>query len=278
MSSDAAADACPSCGTTLRGPYCHVCGEHRRTSDDLSLRAFAADSVREVFDADSRLWRSLRALVADPGRLTREWAAGRRRPWISPLRLFLIINIVYFLSQSITGFNTFTTPLELHLTGMPHAALARTMVRERMADTEEDYNLFRARFDAAAETHAKTLVVVLVPFFALAVALLEVRRRRPLAVHLVFALHAIAFVMLLAAVLDPVTVQLMRRLPALFGEVQVSLIYGALFAANLFLAFRGLDRSGAPAAAVRAVLGTAALVLLLSLYRLFLFFTVFYTV
>lgn len=272
------AGTCPSCGARLLGPWCHVCGEHRRAPGDLALRAFARDAIASVFDADSRLWRSLRTLVVDPGRLTLDWAAGRRRPWIAPFRLFLLINVFYFLSQSLTGFNTFTTPLEVHIGGLPHSGLARTLVRERMADTEEDYNLFRARFDAAAETQAKTLVISIVPFFAVLVALLEWRRRRPFTVHLVFALHAVAFLMLMAGLLDPVMVGIERAVPALMGEREISVLYGVLMTANLFLAFRTVGGTGLPSTAVRALLGTVALVMLLYMYRLFLFFTVFHTV
>lgn len=270
-------ESCASCGAALRGPYCHACGERRREPGDLSLRAFLADAVRAVTDADSRLWRTLRVLATDPGRLTREWTAGRRRPWITPLRLFLLVNVVYFLSQSLTGFNTFTTPLEVHLEGMPHAALARSLVRDRMADREEDYNVFRARFDAASATQAKTLVIAIVPFFALLVAALERRRNRPPAVHLVFALHAVSFLMLMAAVLDPLVRGVAWIEPAIVNEAGLAGTYGAVFGVHLFLAFRGAGPHGVPAAAARTIVGLAGMIVLLYLYRLFLFFTVFFT-
>lgn len=276
MRSDAAPIACPACTTPLHGPWCHACGQRADAAVDLSLRGFLLDAGHSLTDADSRLWRSLRALVVDPARLTRDWAAGRRRPWIPPLRLFLLINVVYFLSQSLTGFNTFTTPLEVHLTGLPHAEVARDLVRTRMADREEDYNVFRARFDDAATTQAKTLVILLVPFFALIVAALE--RRRPFAVHLVFALHAIAFLMLMAALLDPLAVALARVAPDLVGEISISVVYGTLLAVNLYLAFRHTADRARPAALLRTLLALTGLVALLYLYRLSLFFTVFYTI
>lgn len=276
MRSDAAPIACPACATPLRGPWCHACGQRADAAADLSLRGFALDAVRSVTDADSRLWRTLRTLVVDPARLTRDWAAGRRRPWIPPLRLFLLINVLYFLSQSLTGFHTFTTPLELHVTGMPHADVARDLVRARMADREEDYNVFSARFDDAAETQAKTLVIVLVPFFALLVAALE--RRRPFAVHLVFSLHTLAFFMLMAALLDPFIVSLGRRAPALASEVSISVVYGAILGSNLFVAFRRMADPSLPATLLRTLLALTGLVALLYLYRLSLFFTVFYTI
>ena len=161
---------------------------------------------------------------------------------------------------------------------MPHRDIARRLVRERMADRGEDYNLFRARFDDATGTHAKSLVIVIVPFFALVVAGLELRRRRPFAVHLVFALHAIAFLLLMAAVLDPVTVGIHRLSPAILTEGRISMFYGLLFGLNLFLAFRGLSGHSIAGAGLRAAICIAGALVLLYLYRFFLFFTVFWTV
>ena len=45
---------------------------------------------------DGRLWRTLFALVARPGFLTLEYFAGRRRRYIRPARLFLVLYLVLF--------------------------------------------------------------------------------------------------------------------------------------------------------------------------------------
>jgi hypothetical protein len=45
---------------------------------------------------DGRMWRTLAALVARPGLLTREYFAGRRRRYIRPARLFLVLSIGLF--------------------------------------------------------------------------------------------------------------------------------------------------------------------------------------
>ena len=45
---------------------------------------------------DGRLWRTLFALVARPGFLTLEYFSGRRRRYIRPARLFLVLYLVLF--------------------------------------------------------------------------------------------------------------------------------------------------------------------------------------
>ncbi len=269
---------CPSCGAPLAGAYCHRCGERRRDPADLTLRAFARASFSAIVDLDSRLWRTFRALVASPGRLTREWAEGRRRPWLAPIRVFLIANVIYFVAQSITDFNTFTTPLEIHLSATAHSEVARDFVRGRMADREEDYNLFRARFDDASRTQAKSLVILMVPMLAAVIALLQWRGRRPVAIHLVFALHALAFVMLLGSALDPLMLGLASVVRVVANDALISVAYILAIWAWLGFGFRGAYGNRPWVALALGALAVLAFAAILSVYRFLLFFTVFYTV
>ena len=53
--------------------------------------------VKETFDVDGRALRSVRTLFLQPGTLTREFLAGRRKAFTPPLRLYLVISISFFL-------------------------------------------------------------------------------------------------------------------------------------------------------------------------------------
>jgi|SRR3954469_16756600 hypothetical protein len=91
---------CANCGSTLVGRYCHHCGQER-VADPLSLKTLAGDLVSNVVDIEhSKMWRSLRVLVARPGLLTNEYLAGRRRHWITPLKLYLSIFALSFFLYS----------------------------------------------------------------------------------------------------------------------------------------------------------------------------------
>jgi hypothetical protein len=46
--------------------------------------------VHEVFDLDGKLARTLQVVLTQPGRLAADYVAGRRKPFVSPLRLYLI--------------------------------------------------------------------------------------------------------------------------------------------------------------------------------------------
>lgn len=87
---------CANCGTTLMGPVCHACGQHA----DLYKRPvwrLIADSVSDMFALDGRVVRTLVALMAFPGRVTRDYLKGRRGRYIPPFRLYLIASLVFFL-------------------------------------------------------------------------------------------------------------------------------------------------------------------------------------
>lgn len=92
---DAPTSACLNCGTGLDGPYCHHCGQAAR-SPLQPAGIVARDLVEEFLDLDNRVLRSLKALLLRPGFLTLEYVAGRRRRWTTPLRLYLLGALVYF--------------------------------------------------------------------------------------------------------------------------------------------------------------------------------------
>ena len=79
---------CVSCDAPLAGPYCARCGERTLEPEALTLRHFAVHTVaHELLHVDGALWRTLRLLFVRPGKLSLEYAAGRRRPYVNPFRL-----------------------------------------------------------------------------------------------------------------------------------------------------------------------------------------------
>lgn len=91
---------CRNCGAVLTGEYCAHCGQ-REGRDDWRLRDALGEALGDGFRLDSRLWRTLYALVLRPGMLTAEFNAGRRARYIPPFRLYLIISFITFLTLSV---------------------------------------------------------------------------------------------------------------------------------------------------------------------------------
>jgi hypothetical protein len=72
----------------LAGEFCAACGQQA-----IDLNASTLQVMQEAFhdavDLDGRAFRTARALFA-PGKLTTEFLRGRRVPYLSPLKLFLL--------------------------------------------------------------------------------------------------------------------------------------------------------------------------------------------
>ncbi|MFO1323331.1 MAG: DUF3667 domain-containing protein [Burkholderiales bacterium] len=90
-----AADACRNCGANAPGHYCPNCGQETRVALP-TFPAFMREAAGRYVALDGRTWRTLWGLVARPGFLTLEYLQGRRRRYIRPARLFLVLYLVLF--------------------------------------------------------------------------------------------------------------------------------------------------------------------------------------
>jgi hypothetical protein len=91
----APARACANCGTPLLGPHCYRCGQ----PVDGLVRHFGSimgDFLDTVLNIDARVFRTLWPLLSKPGYLSKEYFAGRRVRYVSPVRLFVFLSIVTF--------------------------------------------------------------------------------------------------------------------------------------------------------------------------------------
>ncbi len=81
--------------------YCGACGQ-RAEPPVHSLVHFSRVATEDLTHADSRLWRTLSALLFRPGFLTAEFLAGRRARYLPPVRLYLVLSVAFFLFAAAT--------------------------------------------------------------------------------------------------------------------------------------------------------------------------------
>ena len=193
--------ACVTCGTTVSTTHCPDCGESAIRAHDLGLRRLIIEAFHAVTDLDSRLVRSIRALVFRPGALTTAYLEGPRKPYISPFQLFLLANLLFFAVQSVTDNKVFSTPLDSHLHGQDWSALARDLVAKRLDDKQMSLQTYAPLFDHVVEVNARSLIFLMAVPFALLLVLMFLRNRRPFAAHIVFTLHFYAFQLMLLCLL-----------------------------------------------------------------------------
>jgi hypothetical protein len=90
------APQCDNCGAAVPGKYCSHCGQRFEHAIH-SVLHFTREATEDLTHADSRLWSTLIALLFKPGFLTREFLSGRRVRYLPPLRLYLVLSVLFFL-------------------------------------------------------------------------------------------------------------------------------------------------------------------------------------
>ncbi len=86
---------CENCGTELKGPFCHKCGQH----DFDFKKGFGHalhDALENFFHFDTKLFRNIVTLLFRPGVLSAEFNGGHRAAQMPPLRLYIFISILFF--------------------------------------------------------------------------------------------------------------------------------------------------------------------------------------
>jgi hypothetical protein len=77
------------------GPYCFDCGQHRHESAR-SVSALFEDAWHVATHIDGRFWQTLYILLLKPGKLTKEYFAERRARFLPPVRLYLVLSVLFF--------------------------------------------------------------------------------------------------------------------------------------------------------------------------------------
>lgn len=221
----ASADArCANCGAVLRGPFCAMCGQESKPLDP-PVRHFIGQFAQELLDVDGRVPRSMRRLLFSPGFLTREHVRGRRAPWVSPLKLYLLASVAMFAMLALSG-------------DAGGVQIAFGDDKARVAESLQSYGfdtegeLFEA-VQSARATWMPRVMFALVPFFAWVVALLRRPEGRRYPAHLVFALHVHAAAFCVRAVAEGMS----ALLPG--WERAFDLSTGVYAIPYLYLSFRG---------------------------------------
>src|SRR5947199_6029718 len=86
---------CENCGAPMAGPFCAQCGQaavdYRR-----SFRHVIVDVLDSFLNFESKFFATIGWLIVRPWHLTNQFLAGRRVRYVHPLRLYLLVSILFF--------------------------------------------------------------------------------------------------------------------------------------------------------------------------------------
>jgi hypothetical protein len=253
---------CLNCGAALHGSFCSACGQ-RSVPPDPSVAEVAGDAWHELSGYDGRIAATIRGLLR-PGYLTREYVAGRRARYLSPVRLYLIVSVIYFVVASSTPPSMSTRSgkveapggLQIGVTGSANGAeLSAEERAQLLASADKAPAVFRPLLRAVASDpigfRARVLTIMprvffaLLPVFAVIVACFYRGRRFPTSLVFAVHLHAFAFIVF--------TLSEAAKLTGSTGvEVAVSGVVTVAFAAYALLALRAVFGGSWPATVGKA--------------------------
>lgn len=81
--------------------YCSYCGQKRKSPHDHSVCHLMVEAVGDFFHLDSRFFSTIRTLIFSPGFLTTEYLSGRHARYFHPIKMFLFLSFLYFLTSGI---------------------------------------------------------------------------------------------------------------------------------------------------------------------------------
>jgi len=81
--------------------FCPTCGQKDK-GDQLTFGAFAKEIFNGFISWDSKIWRTCIPLLTKPGKVSKEYIAGKRARYSNPFRLYLTVSVLFFL---IVGIN-----------------------------------------------------------------------------------------------------------------------------------------------------------------------------
>lgn len=190
---------CVSCGNIFSGNFCNQCGEKLLIQDEKTFKYFLRKTWRDVTLIDNKLFRTLKMILIRPGHLSSEIAKGKRVNYLSPVSLFFLGNLIYFLFPL---FSTFNTQLSTQMSGLVYSEWfnIEERVQKKLASKEIKFEAFEKSFNESSYTNSKLMLVIIVPMFSVFLALFNYGRKEFYLEHLTYSYEFIS-VMLFSTVI-----------------------------------------------------------------------------
>ena len=270
---------CITCGNTFEGRFCNQCGEKIITRKDRTLSHFLGEFFNALFFVDNKFWRSVKTITLHPGQYSHAYSMGNRVPYMKPISLFFLANLIYFLFPLV---NTFTTSLDIQTTSFVYSDLATQMVDDFIHENYYSLEEYRLIYDTKTTNLSKILLIVFAVIASLFFKVIHIGSDKNLwADHFTFGLEMMSFLLLIALEACILIIGIFAYLAGfeilltnfyLTGLMVLILGYIFYMAEKNFYGFTGWRRI------LNTVLNIAGVFLTLIIYRGLLFFITFWSI
>ncbi|MBB2144971.1 DUF3667 domain-containing protein [Pedobacter sp. LMG 31464] len=87
---------CLNCGHIVEEKFCTHCGQENIVTKEDAFH-MVTHAIADYFHFEHKFFGTIGPLLLKPGKLTKEYVAGKRMASIHPIRLYIFISIVFFL-------------------------------------------------------------------------------------------------------------------------------------------------------------------------------------
>lgn len=87
---------CLNCGAHVEDRFCPHCGQENVVNRP-SFHYLFTTFLHDLVSYDSGLWKTMKRLFSAPGKLIKEFLAGKRQRFVPPIKLYFFVSLITFL-------------------------------------------------------------------------------------------------------------------------------------------------------------------------------------
>ena len=243
---------CTNCGNTFQGRFCNLCGQKVFSVKDKKLSHILNETFHFLTHFEGKFLKTMRTVLASPGKLSRDYCAGIRQRYYKPISFFLLLIIIYLIFPFMEGLNM---RLEYYRGVDGMGEMISQQIDAKMAASQMTEQELAKIFRSKSEKTAKILLLILIPLCALALKLLFFRSRKTAYDYMILATEINIFVLLVFFTLLPFVLLLLMLVLQITGfQEQLFLpVLLIIFAVALTAMFRTFFSAGWISAIVKSL-------------------------
>ncbi|RKE98460.1 DUF3667 domain-containing protein [Ichthyenterobacterium magnum] len=95
---------CKNCDSKITSNYCENCGQ-RTSINKVTFSETFNDIIDAMFSLDAPLWRTIKTLIVNPGKLFRDFLCGKRKTYYKPVSFFILTTIIYVIVKTLLNYD-----------------------------------------------------------------------------------------------------------------------------------------------------------------------------
>jgi len=235
------------------------------------------EALHDLIHFDTKIFKTIPVLIFKPGKLTESALGESNDQYVKPVALFVFLNFLFF---AVKFKGIFAYKLAMYQSQFG------SQISNAMNELHLSLPLLSERFNTAMHFEEKEYLVIMVPLFAGIVQLLFFVQRRHFVQHLVFALNFYSFFIIYLILIPFLSMFAIWLTDVTIGHANFMngehfftvLLLGVCFVYLLFSIRRVYRKNWLISTVKAALLTFSVLLLIVYVFRLFLFFAVMHSI